>query len=109
MGDRGQVKIGKVYLYTHWGAYNLINALQIAIGKKWRWGDEEYLTRIIFEEMVGDEKGTETGFGIGTLKHTDIWRFVEINGNNIKITDNDKVVFNDTFDKFLEYKEEEEK
>jgi len=72
MGDRGQIKIGDVYLYTHWDGSNLKQTLKRALEKQWRWDDIEYLPRIIFEEMIGKEKGTETGFGIGTIQHGDL-------------------------------------
>lgn len=72
MGERGQVKIGKVFLYTHWGGHKLKKIVKSALSKRWRWNDEEYLTRIIFDEMIKDEIGTETGYGIGTTKHTDL-------------------------------------
>lgn len=72
MGDRGQIKIGGVYLYTHWGGYNIKNILQRALNKRWRWDDEEYLARIIFESMIERERGTETGYGIGTAMHGDL-------------------------------------
>ena len=74
MGERGQILMKKsgVYLYTHWNGYSLKESLQRALKKKWRWDDEEYLTRIIFCEMVKDELMEETGFGIGTLEHVDL-------------------------------------
>jgi hypothetical protein len=77
MGDRGQIRVkderGRlVYLYTHWGGTELKEMLQSALQKKWRWDDAEYLTRIIFETMVGDSHGDETGFGIGLSAHFDI-------------------------------------
>ena len=71
MGDRRQVVIKdrwtedkEIYLYTHWGGYRLPTTVQDALKKKWRWDDSAYLTRIIFDEMVGKEQGGETGFGI---------------------------------------------
>lgn len=80
MGDRGQVYIKdeKVYLYTHWDATNLPQIVNRAIAKKWRWDDPEYLARIIFDEMVGKNQGGETGYGITTHMHGDIWRLVEV-------------------------------
>lgn len=74
MGDRGQILIEDtgVYLYTHWGGYQLKNMLQEALKKQWRWGDAEYLTRIIFDVMTKDAHDEETGFGIGNLEHSDL-------------------------------------
>ena len=61
MGDRGTVEIHGVYLYTHWGASDLIDVVREALAKKWRWDDESYLARIIFDTMLDGSHGTETG------------------------------------------------
>jgi hypothetical protein len=77
MGARAQVLIKDegVYLYTHWGAEELgddvIKAIKSEAGKG-RWDDPEYLARIIFDCMKGDDITGETGFGIGTKEHSDI-------------------------------------
>lgn len=76
MGDRGQIAVvhgeGAVYLYSHWGGTELAAVLRSALLKKWRWDDNEYLTRIIFDEMVGDSQGSEMSYGIGLIPHGDI-------------------------------------
>lgn len=78
MGARAQVKIvssddAPVYLYTHWGSYNLPQVLASALDRgRGRWTDSEYLARIIFSEMIKDEVMGETGFGIGTSAHFDL-------------------------------------
>ena len=84
MGDRAQVHIKdeKVWLYTHWGRSGLVEDVKRALAKRLRWNDPEYLARIIFEEMVGDQTGTETGFGIGCAQHGDVFDYVEINCEN---------------------------
>lgn len=71
MGDRANVQINylhgpPVYLYTHWGGYTLPLVVQRALAKGWRWDDDAYLARIIFDEMTHGEHGLETGFGIST-------------------------------------------
>lgn len=71
MGDRGNVLIGYkdrpgVYLYTHWEGTELPKTVQKALAKRWRWDDEAYLTRIIFDEMTDGQHGRENGFGIST-------------------------------------------
>lgn len=71
MGDRAQVKVGQVYLYTHWSGTKLLETVKRALAKRWRWTDEEYLARIVFQEMLGNDRG-ETGFGIGIGQHGDI-------------------------------------
>ena len=85
MGDRGQVKVGEIYLYTHWGAYKLIDDVYSALKKHWRWNDPCYLARIIFDEMTLGMHDEETGFGICGNQHGDIWRLIEISGGNVAI------------------------
>ena len=67
MGDRGNIKVNDIYLYSHWNGSELGNILKDALirGKE-RWHDAPYLTRIIFSEMIKDEVMDETGYGIST-------------------------------------------
>ena len=106
MGDRGQVHIKDegVWLYTHWNASELINTVRTALAKKIRWDDSEYLTRIIFDQMIGEDQGGETGFGISSHgPHGDEWRIIEIDCEEQKITvkDSDKVVLEQSFTDFI--------
>ena len=80
MGDRAQVHIADtgVWLYAHWNAYNLIETVQRALAKRWRWTDPEYLARIVFCEMCREEPLAELGYGIGRGQHGDVHRVVEI-------------------------------
>jgi hypothetical protein len=107
MGDRGQVNIEDegVWLYTHWDATNLPLAVHDAIIKKWRWSDPEYLARIIFEEMIKGDEGGETGYGIGSSMHGDVWRVVYLNTRTqkIKIVDHgEKIKWEGTFQEFAD-------
>ena len=74
MGDRANiiVKAGgeQVCLYTHWGGSELPQTLLTALSRKVRWDDFQYLTRIIFCEMLDDLEG-ETGFGITNRVYDD--------------------------------------
>ena len=85
MGDRGQVRLVSegspdIYLYTHWGASSLAEVVADAMNRgKGRWSDDEYLNRIIFSEMIKDDVMSDTGFGIGTSQHGDVWRIVTVN------------------------------
>ena len=68
MGDRGNIEVrqkhGSVFLYSHRGGSEICATLAIALNKgRGRWSDPSYLTRIIFNELQGDDRGT-TGFGI---------------------------------------------
>jgi hypothetical protein len=75
MGDRSQVVIKsgeeRVYLYSHWGGSDVYKSAARALDKAPdRHSDSEYLARIVFQEMIGENTGT-TGFGIGVSKHLD--------------------------------------
>jgi len=105
MGDRGQVLIEDigVYLYTHWDANRLIEAVKRAITKKQRWDDPEYLARIIFCEMVKENINGSTGYGIGTIQHGDAWRLIKVNCAEQKITIED-IQYKDNFENFIKQK-----
>lgn len=67
MGDRVTLAVqdsGKrVYLYSHWNGSDMPEILRKALDRHQRWNDPAYLTRIIFQTMVGDNTN-ETGYGI---------------------------------------------
>src|SRR5438552_15962373 len=109
MGDRGQIlmKNSSVTLYSHWGASELVEDVRSALQKKARWDDEEYLTRIIFCQMIkGDEDG-ETGYGIGASVHGDIWRLIiiDVDAQTIEVKNNEKVDFSGSFEDFIKWEE----
>ncbi len=90
MGDRANVVIdeqdgGTIYLYTHWGGSELPETLQNALKRKWRWDDESYLTRIIFQEMTGPEL-RETGFGIATSPPDNSYPYLRVSTAKHTIT-----------------------
>lgn len=102
MGDRRNVRIeeesgGQIFLYTHWDGSDLPDIVASALDRgRGRWGDEAYLTRIIFSEMIkGDVEG-ETGYGISTYQCDENHPDVVINMANQTA---DRV----PFDKFVEY------
>lgn len=76
MGDRGNIAVldrrridgkdivGYTFLYTHWGGSGIAVDLQTALRKRWRWDDDSYLARIIFDVMTDGRHGEETSFGI---------------------------------------------
>lgn len=80
MGDRGNIFIAGsypqddnekgvqgVYLYSHWGGSELPKILAMGLNRgRDRWGDEQYLARIIFQTMIGDDTQT-TGYGISAV------------------------------------------
>lgn len=81
MGDSGTVEMVDegVFLYTHWGADELVDTVRAALARaKDRCDDAPYLARVIFCEMVkGDEAGT-AGFGIQGQRQDDAWRNVQV-------------------------------
>ncbi len=104
MGDRAQVFIEAegVYLYTHWGADYLVEAVRNALKRKERWDDQEYLARIVFCEMVRGYESETTGFGIGTSEHGDIWRLITLTKDNqVKVKDHNHITFEGTYEKFI--------
>lgn len=71
MGDRAHVKVqqsqGVVYLYTHWGGSEMRDSITTGLTRAFegdRWNDDEYLTRILFDAIKGDDVTSTTGFGI---------------------------------------------
>lgn len=82
MGDRANIMIkeeggGEIYLYSHWGGYDLPRVLANALDRgRGRWNDEPYLSRIIFSEMVKDQIEEDTGYGLSTYR-TD-WEYDDL-------------------------------
>ena len=65
MGDRANVHIEGVYLYTHWDGSELPFTVQEALKRcEDRWADGSYVARAIFCEMVKDDPMGTTGYGI---------------------------------------------
>ncbi len=74
MGDRGNICIEysrvkdsearRIWFYTHWRGDEMPKLVRNAMAKKWRWMDEGYLARIIFETLTLGDRDVETGFAI---------------------------------------------
>jgi primase-polymerase (primpol)-like protein len=88
MSTRAQVKIKDtgVYLYQHWDGDMLEDIVRSALAREERWDNEEYLTRIIFCEMIKDNLMDSTGYGIGTSEHGDIEYLIEVDVKNQMVT-----------------------
>lgn len=93
MGDRGQVHIhsgnNNVWLYTHWKCFRMANDVQKAMQKRWRWDDVEYLARIIFDCMKGDDTNSECSWGIGggpDLKKGDVYHVIHVDLDTQRVT-----------------------
>lgn len=68
MGERANVVIqsyneSRTYLYSHWDGEGVL-APAIKGLKSGRVGDPQYLARIVFENMILEDIGSETGYGI---------------------------------------------
>ena len=87
MGDRGNIIVDGVYLYSHWTGSQLPSILQEALKKQWRWDDGSYLTRIIFCEMVKDDIDGETGYGISNSPTEGLEIIVNSEKNNVEYGD----------------------
>jgi hypothetical protein len=75
--NTGQIEIvgpyGRVYLYTHETANELINVVSDVLCRVARWDDPDYLARMIFCRMIPKNKwDDELGFGIGTQLYKDV-------------------------------------
>lgn len=114
MGDRANIIVRQnkweenppVYLYTHWCGYDLWKTLQTALAKRWRWDDQAYLTRIIFNEMQGDDRG-ETGYGISTDRPDNSYPYLVVDTKEQKVfvTADSDIEFEEksfTFEEYLE-------
>lgn len=76
MGDRGNVffvdgvsgkQLAGIYMYTHWSGGFLPAIVRAALKRgEGRWGDSQYLARIVFCELVQEAVMEETGFGLST-------------------------------------------
>jgi hypothetical protein len=75
--NTGQIEIvgpyGRVYLYSHNTANELVNVVSDVLSRQVRWDDPDYLSRMIFCRMIPKNKwDDELGFGIGTQLYTDV-------------------------------------
>lgn len=100
MGDRGNILIGGVYLYTHWDGSDIKRILQRALKRESRWQDQAYLTRIIFCEMIGTEQElkNDIGYGIATYEPDNEHPILEVNTDDQTVKEGDKVW---TFGQFI--------
>ena len=102
MGDRGNIKIGKIFLYTHSDGSWIKEILQRALKRRIRWNDEAFLTRIIFGEMVKDCVLGEHGFGISTGIVDNDCHTIPIVCVKDQTVDIDGIIF--TFEEFINLK-----
>lgn len=95
-------------LYSHWGETEWRNDLYNALKKaepRLNMGDTSYATRIIISQLIGNEWGSETGFGLYLAAvDQDYWdTTVEIDVNKQLV--NDSGTWH-SFTSFCNYQEE---
>ena len=96
MGDRANVHVrhddldSGVYLYTHWRGSELPRILRDALARKERWNDCQYLTRIIFCNMIEGEEDGSTGFGISSIIGDGDSRILWVDSSSQTVTRNSK-------------------
>ena len=76
MGDRANIVIEKdnsglfpheIYFYTHWRGSDIKDILKKSLFRgKGRWDDGQYLSRVIFCDLMGSDVNGLTGIGIST-------------------------------------------
>ena len=111
MGDRANIAIKHIpaegqqpqfiYLYSHWGGSELPETLQSALMRgKSRWGDGQYLNRIIFNQVTMGEEKELTGFGLSTYIGDGGRRVIEVDTdhNTVQVRGSSKVW---TFDEYV--------
>jgi hypothetical protein len=89
--NSGQIEVispyGRVYLYTHDTARNLLANVHNILSKESRWDDPDYLSRMLFCEMIPESFwSSDTGFGIGTQLYADVELLITLDTVNQKIT-----------------------
>ena len=69
-----------IYFYAHWGGETMPKKLQNALirGKE-RWNDESYLARIIFSELINEEKMDLQGYGIAPYEMDENYPTIVVN------------------------------
>lgn len=111
MGDRRNIIVGEgpgkpaVSLYTHWSGTEAPETLANALDRgRSRWGDTEYLARIIFDEMTKDAHGELTGYGIG-VSTDGVNASCEASKRDLIVNDNEQTVTTEydtrTYEEFI--------
>jgi hypothetical protein len=88
MGDRANVKFidGDTFVnvYTHWHGTELAVQAHQELGSapaRARWGDPEYVTRIVVQRVLNAlaDPDEETGFGLGAMDGDNEHQILELN------------------------------
>lgn len=115
MGDRANVVIYEpqegadpheaVFLYGHWSGSELPQDLKRALVRGVeRWTDPQYFARIVFQQMIGNDKGI-TGFGITTRLGDNEYPLLVCEMRNLFVTEYPEDVYREHgFAKLDDYK-----
>lgn len=102
MGDRANVVVKEadeqVCLYMHWNGHKLPGVLQTALKRGAdRIDDFQYLTRIIFCDMVRGHENDLTGFGITQKIHAGDRQIitVDLDKNTVAINEKAPILITD--------------
>lgn len=103
MGDRANIVVtdshNHIVLYSHWAGTELPDILKCALKRgEGRWDDFQYLTRIIFCEMIKDNVMDTTGYGISQKIVDGEDRVLAVNVDRQTVTD-----YNNNMSSFEEY------
>lgn len=98
MGDRanivlwyGEEEPQPIYLYSHWDGPEMATIAQDALKRgKPRWGDDVYLGRIIFSQVIKDAVMDETGYGLSPFESDNSYPHVNINLSTQTVTIQDR-------------------
>ena len=109
MGDRGNICVKntesnekEIWFYSHWYGSEMKRIVADALNRgKNRWGDEPYLNRIIFSELIQHHVLDETGFGIYTEECDPNHPAIYVHHNEREVLVNEKTwSFDEFIDKF---------
>jgi len=99
-------EISHVTLYSHWGESNWRSDLAEALAHaKPRWDDASYGIRIVVSQLIGEDWGNHTGYGLFTSTEDedlgDTTVMVDFTNQTVNDTGNEH-----SFGSFVEYHEE---
>ena len=88
-GTAGKQLAG-IYMYTHWSGSFLPAIVRAALKRgQGRWGDSQYLARIVFCELVQETVMEETGFGLSTQIGDNEHAIVRVDDNEQRVSFHD--------------------
>jgi hypothetical protein len=123
MGNRANIVIEQdsdmfphpIYFYTHYDGSEIEQILKSALIRgRDRWDDPQYLSRVIFCEMIKDDLNGVTGYGITTAIGDGGYKLlcVKMDEQKVRIRDSSdditaKIIKEWTFEEFVRRREEE--